>query len=70
MKFIKQKFEGEHDRYYFALGKEEAVMVLALLDKASRYTPKTIETEVFLHRVASMRSAIAKALPEIRDSSR
>lgn len=66
MKFVKEEMTSkERPRYLFALGKEEATIMLSLLDKAYRYMPKTFRTMPDNARVRSMVKTMKHALPEM-----
>ena len=64
MKFVTQEISGRgRARYLFALGRIEAGIMLDLLEKALRYSPRKIETAKIDSHVSHMIGEIRKALP-------
>lgn len=62
MKFIKEELSGQdRTRYMFAIGKEEAIILNALLVKAIHYMPRVIETQTTEARMRNMEKEIREA---------
>lgn len=67
MRFIREQVSGKGTtRYMFALGKEEAKIMLGLLTKAVLYMPKTNETAATEQRMRNMMGEIKESLPFIQ----
>lgn len=58
-----------HYHYYFALGKEEAEIMLDLVSKSYRHTPRTLRTGPTVNRLRSMVKAIQDAIPQFRNKN-
>ena len=58
-----------HYHYFFALGKEEAAILLDLVSKSYRHTPKILRTLPTISRLRSMSKAIADAIPQFRNKN-
>lgn len=69
MKYIKEQISAkEKTRYMFAIGKSEAKILYALLDKAIRYMPRTFTTKTTEARMRDMISEIRKSIPDMKSS--
>ncbi|MEN8253047.1 MAG: hypothetical protein ABFQ62_01565 [Patescibacteria group bacterium] len=67
MKFTQVELAGSgKTRYVFALGKKEAEILLGLLEKAYRFTPKTTETSIVCSHIGNMLKEIRNARGFIR----
>ncbi len=67
MKYIKEEISGRDVvRYVFALGKSEAGILHALLEKAIKYMPRTLKTQTTEARMRNMAKEISKAIPEMK----
>lgn len=65
MRFIKMNkasCHDEHERFEMVIGREEANILSALLEKASVYIPHTDHTHTTIARVRQMRRAINDAV--------
>ncbi|MCP6727354.1 MAG: hypothetical protein KJI69_05095 [Patescibacteria group bacterium] len=63
MRFIQEQISGqEKTRYIFAFGKEEATILHALIVKAIRYMPRTMETQATEARMRNMEKEIREAV--------
>ena len=70
MKYLKKEISGkERTRYVFALGKSEAIVLLALLDKGIRYMPRTTKTSTTDARMRNMAKAISSAIPDMKSQN-
>lgn len=70
MKFIKEEPAGAgHTRYYFALGKLEARILVGLLEKALQVTPFLFETKPLEARMRNMCQVMSEAVPQMQDNN-
>lgn len=70
MKFVKEELSGkEKTRYVFALGRSEAIILLALLKKAIRYEPRTFQTMTTEAHMRNMARGIGRAIKEMEPSN-
>lgn len=71
MRYFKEEISGQcHKRYCFALGRDEAEIILGCLHKAHQFTPKTLQTELTIARIKQMRHEINEALKEIPEDNK
>ena len=57
---------GKVARYMIVLGKEEVDVLYSLLEKARRYTPRTMESMSVVSRINTMLSCVTKLRKLIR----
>lgn len=68
MKFTQEEIAPSgKTRYLFALGKSEAMVLFALIEKAKRYMPSMIQTHPVEARLRNMAKVIGKAIPNMKD---
>lgn len=70
MKFDKtdvSKDGKERTRYWFAIGKSEAVILLSALNNAIHWTPRTVRTASTMSRLRQMKNEVEKAIPNIEE---
>ena len=67
MKYIKEEITGQDkERYYFAIGKEEAELLLGLLNRAHQVTPTTDGWHPTAQRMRNMIRVMSRAIPTIK----
>lgn len=71
MRFIREEISGKNTtRYMFALGKEEAKIMLGLLTRSVKHLPKMLSTMPLEGKMNSMIRTITEALPDIQPDTK